>query len=283
MKGSRNFDIEKRKDYKKKFTVETHNRFDKYSERNIGGCGENFQLEGRNPVLEALNSGKTVDKIILKKGEIEGTLKVIAAKAAERGIVIQKVDKKKMSEISRSDNCQGVIALCPVKEYAEVSDIIKAAEDKGEKPFIIILDEITDPHNLGAVLRTAEASGVHGVIIPKHRAAGLTAVVSKTSAGAINYVPVAKVTNIANTIDGLKERGIWTVCADMDGQNYFDAPLDGAVAVVIGGEGKGVGRLIRQKCDFSVKIPMFGKISSLNASVAAGLIMYEVVRQRYGG
>ena len=228
-------------------------------------------------------SGRTIDKIIVKKGEVEGTLRVIVAKASERGIVIQEVDKNKMAEISKSNNCQGVIAFCPAKEYVEVSDIIKIAEDRGEKPFIIILDEITDPHNLGAVLRTADASGVHGVIIPKRRAVGLTAIVSKTSAGAVEHIPVARVTNIANTIDDLKKHGIWIACADMEGQEYFDAPLDGAVAVVIGGEGNGVGRLVRQKCDFSVKIPMLGKISSLNASVAAGLIMYEVVRQRRGG
>ncbi len=261
----------------------SRNKFSKYSERKDDDFDDNFQLEGRNPVLEAINSGRTIDKIIFKKGETEGTLKVIAAKAAERGIVIQEVDKNKMAEISRSNNCQGVIALCPAKEYAEVSDILKIAEYKGEKPFIVILDEITDPHNLGAILRTADASGVHGVIIPKRRSVGLTAVVSKTSAGAVEYMPVAKVTNIANTIDDLKKQGIWIACADMEGQEYFDAPLDDAVAIVIGSEGSGVGRLIRQKCDFSVKIPMFGKIASLNASVAAGLIMYEVVRQRRGG
>ncbi len=241
---------------------------------------DNFQLEGRNPVLEAINSGRTIDKIIVKKGEIEGTLRVIVAKAAEKGIVIQEVDKNKMAEMSRTHNCQGVIAVCPAREYVDVSDIIQAAKDKGEEPFIIILDEIADPHNLGAVLRTADASGAHGVIIPKRRAVGLTGAVGKASAGAVEYVPVARVTNIANTIDDLKKQGVWVACADMNGQEYFDAPLDGAIAVVIGNEGSGVGRLIKKKCDFSVKIPMFGKISSLNASVAAGLIMYEVVRQR---
>ncbi len=271
------------KSFAEKFDKNLHGKFNKYSEKNNYDPDENFQLEGRNPVLEAINSGRTIDKIIVKKGEIEGTLKVIVAKASERGIVIQEVDKNKMAEISKSNNCQGIIAFCPAKEYVDVRDIIKIAEDKGEKPFIIILDEITDPHNLGAVLRTADASGVHGVIIPKRRAVGLTAIVSKTSAGAVEHIPVARVTNIANTIDDLKKYGIWVACADMDGQEYFDAPLDGAVAVVIGGEGSGVGRLVRQKCDFSVKIPMLGKISSLNASVAAGLIMYEVVRQRRGG
>jgi len=262
--------------------------FNKYSHRAsqnrennfIESFDENFQLEGRNPVLEAINSGRTIDKIIVKKGEIEGTLRVIVAKAAERGIVVQEVDKNKMAEISRSNNCQGVIALCPAREYVDVSDILQTAKDKGEDPFIIILDEITDPHNLGAVLRTADASGAHGVIIPKRRAVGLTGAVGKASAGAVEYVPVAKVTNIANTIDDLKKQGIWVACADMQGEEYFDAPLDGPIAIVIGSEGSGVGRLVKKKCDFSVKIPMFGKISSLNASVAAGLIMYEVVRQR---
>lgn len=280
-------DFGKRGNYQKsstgKFDKNLHSKFNKYSEKNDYDFDENFQLEGRNPVLEAINSGRTIDKIIVKKGEVEGTLRVIVAKASERGIVIQEVDKNKMAEISKSNNCQGVIAFCPAKEYVGVLDIIKIAEDRGEKPFIIILDEITDPHNLGAVLRTADASGVHGVIIPKRRAVGLTAIVSKTSAGAVEHIPVARVTNIANTIDDLKKHGIWIACADMEGQEYFDAPLDGAVAVVIGGEGNGVGRLVRQKCDFSVKIPMLGKISSLNASVAAGLIMYEVVRQRRGG
>ncbi len=277
-----NFDKKKgfAKGERKNFERRGEGRFNKYSERDENEFKESFQLEGRNPVLEAINSGKTIDKIIVKKGEIEGTLRVIVAKAIERGIIVQEVDKNKMAEMSMSNNCQGVIALCPAHEYADVDDIINLAKEKGEEPFIIILDEITDPHNLGAILRTADASGAHGVIIPKRRAVGLTAIVSKTSAGAVEHVPVARVTNIANTVEDLKKRGIWVACADMEGQEYFDAPLNGAIAIVIGSEGNGVGRLVRQKCDFSVKIPMFGKISSLNASVAAGLIMYEVVRQR---
>ena len=266
---------------KRRFSDAKDNKFNKYAERKKeDSFEESFQLEGRNPVMEAINSGKTIDKIIVKKGEIEGTLRVIVAKAIERGIVVQEVDKNKMAELTRSNNCQGVIALCPAHEYAEVSDIIQSAKDKGEDPFIIILDEITDPHNLGAILRTADASGAHGVIIPKRRAVGLTAIVSKTSAGAVEHVPVARVTNIAKTIEDLKKEGIWVACADMEGQEYFEAPLNGPIALVIGSEGNGVGRLVSQKCDFSVKIPMFGKISSLNASVAAGLVMYEVVRQR---
>ena len=182
--------------------------------------------------------------------------------------------------MSQTKNHQGVIAIVSEHEYADVEDIINSAESKGEKPFIIILDNITDPHNLGAIIRTAEWAGAHGVIIPKRRSVGLTAVVGKTSAGAIEYMPVARVTNIARTIDDLKSRGIWVACADMGGDDYFDASLDGALALVIGSEGEGVSRLVKEKCDFTVSIPMYGKISSLNASVAAALLMYEAVRQR---
>ncbi len=241
---------------------------------------DSLRLEGRNAVMEALNHDRPIDKIFLKKGEVEGTLKVIAAKAREKGIVVQEVDKVKLEHMSSASNCQGVIALCPAYEYCEVEDIISNARNKGEDPFIIILDEITDPHNLGAVIRTADACGAHGVIIPKRRAVGVNAIVSKTSAGAAEYVPVARVTNIARTVEELQRENIWVACADMDGQPYFGAPLNGAVAVVIGNEGKGVSRLVREKCDFSVGIPMYGKISSLNASVSAALIMYEVVRRR---
>ncbi|MBO5561363.1 MAG: 23S rRNA (guanosine(2251)-2'-O)-methyltransferase RlmB [Firmicutes bacterium] len=241
---------------------------------------ENYQLEGRNPVLEALNHDRPIDKIFVKKGEIEGTLKVIVAKAREKGIPVQEVDKVKMEHLTRSNNNQGVIAVCPSHEYCEVSDILKNAADKGEKPLIIILDEITDPHNLGAVIRTAECCGAHGIIIPKRRAVGLTAIVGKTSAGAVEYMPVARVTNLARTIEDLKKENIWVACADMGGRLYYNSPLDGALAIVIGNEGEGVSRLIKEKCDFTVGIPMNGKINSLNASVSAALIMYEAVRQR---
>ncbi len=241
---------------------------------------EGLQLEGRNPVLEALNHGKPIDKLVVRKGAVEGTLKVIVAKARERGIVVQEVDKERMVLLSRSNNNQGVIAFCPAHEYCELSDIVKIARDKGEEPFIILCDEITDPHNLGAIIRTADAVGAHGVVIPKRRAVGLTAVVSKTSAGAIEFVPVARVTNMARAIDELKKENIWVACADMKGQNYFNADLKGAIALVIGSEGEGVSELVKKKCDFSVGIPMYGSIGSLNASVSAGLIMYEVVRQR---
>ena len=241
---------------------------------------EGLRLEGRNAVLEGLNNNRTIDKIFIKKGDLEGSIKVIIAKAREKGIVVQEVDKMKLDEMSQSYNHQGIVAMCPAHEYAEVSDIIKRARKKGEDPFIIILDNIKDPHNLGAIMRTAECCGAHGVIIPKRRAVGLTGIVSKTSAGAIEYVPVARVTNIVQTIEELKKEGIWIACAETHGRPYFKGNLKGAIAIVIGGEDEGVGKLISKKSDFSVKIPMYGEISSLNASVAAGLIMYEVVRQR---
>lgn len=238
------------------------------------------QLEGRNAVLEVLKSGRDIEKIIVQKGNVEGTIRSIVGIAKEKGVVVQEVVKQKLDEMSQTKNHQGVIAIVSEHEYADVEDIINSAESKGEKPFIIILDNITDPHNLGAIIRTAECAGAHGVIIPKRRSVGLTAVVGKTSAGAIEYMPVARVTNIARTIDDLKSRGIWVACADMGGDDYFDASLDGALALVIGSEGEGVSRLVKEKCDFTVSIPMYGKISSLNASVAAALLMYEAVRQR---
>ena len=241
---------------------------------------ENVQLEGRNAVLEALNHDKTIDKILVKAGEIEGTLKVIISKAREKRIIVQEVTKHRLDEVAQSHNHQGVIAVCPSHEYAEVQDILDKAKEKDEAPFIIILDSITDPHNLGAILRTADACGAHGVIIPKRRAVGLTGIVSKTSAGAIEHVLVARVVNIARTIDDLKKQNIWIASGESEGQTMYKAPLDGAIAIVIGNEGDGVGKLISEKCDYKISIPMFGEIESLNASVAAGLFMYEVVRQR---
>lgn len=238
------------------------------------------QLEGRNAVLEVLKSGRDIEKIIIQKGNVEGTIRRIAGMAKERGIVVQEAARQKLDEMSQTKNHQGVIAIVSEHEYAEVDDILRSAAEKGEKPFIIILDNIMDPHNLGAVIRTAECAGAHGVIIPKRRSVGLTAVVGKTSAGALEYMPVARVTNIARTIEELKKQGVWVACADMDGEDYYDASLDGAIALVIGSEGEGVSRLVKEKCDFTVSIPMYGKISSLNASVAGALLMYEVVRQR---
>ena len=239
-----------------------------------------MELEGRNAVLEVLKSGRDIEKIIVQKGNVEGTIRRIAGLAKEKGVVVQEVVKQKLDDMSQTKNHQGVIAIVSEHEYAEVDDIINTAAEKGEKPFIIILDNITDPHNLGAIIRTAECAGAHGVIIPKRRSVGLTAVVGKTSAGAIEYMPVARVTNISRTIEDLKKQGVWVVCADMGGDDHFDASLDGAIALVIGSEGEGVSRLVKEKCDFTVSIPMYGKISSLNASVAAALLMYEVVRQR---
>ncbi len=239
------------------------------------------QLEGRNAVLEALRSDRQIDKILFKKGEIEGTLKVILAIAKEKKIVVSETSKMKLDEISTTNNHQGVIAYVPSAKYYEVEDILDYAKSKNEPPFVIILDEITDPHNLGAIMRTAEVAGVHGIIIPKRRSVSLTSVVSKTSAGAIEYMRVAKVTNINQTIKQLKDAGLWIACADMDGTDYFKSDLKGALGVVIGNEGSGVSRLVKENCDFKIKIPMYGKISSLNASVAASLIMYEAVRQKH--
>ena len=254
------------------------NSFSKYEDNTA--YDEGLQLEGRNPVLEALNHDKPIDKIIVKKGGIEGTLKVIVAKAREKGIIVQEVDRERMAAISRSNNNQGVIAICPAYEYCDIRDILQIAKNKNEDPFIIICDEITDPHNLGAIIRTADACGAHGVIIPKRRAVGLTAVVSKTSAGAAEFVPVARITNIARAIEELKKENVWVACTDMKGKEYFNSDLKGPIAIVIGNEGSGVSELVKKKCDFTVGIPMFGNIDSLNASVSAGLVMYEVVRQR---
>lgn len=241
---------------------------------------QNVYLEGRNTVLEAINSNRTIEKIMVQKGNIEGSLKKIVAKAKDNGIIVQEVAKQKLDEISETKNYQGVIALVSAHEYSTVDDILALAAAKCEEPFIIILENITDPHNLGAVIRTANAAGAHGIIIPKRRAVGLTQTVCKTSSGAIEYTKVARVTNISNTIEELKQKNIWVACADMDGEILYKTNLKGSIAIVIGSEGDGVSRLVKQKCDFTVKIPMYGEISSLNASVAAGLLMYEIVRQR---
>jgi len=248
-------------------------------ENEIDDENKPLQLEGRNAVLEALAGNKTIDRILVKQ-DSEGMVKVIIAKAREKGIVVQEVIRQKLDDMSETGNHQGVIALCPAHEYATVEDMLAAAKAKNEEPLLIILDEISDPHNLGAIIRTADACGAHGVIIPKRRACGMTATVVRASAGAVAHMPVARVTNISNTLEDLKKQGLWTACADMDGQLLYDAPLTGALAIVIGGEGEGVGRLIREKCDFAVKIPMRGAVASLNASVAAAVVMFEIVRRR---
>ena len=225
-----------------------------------------FIIEGRNAVLEAFRAGKTIDKLFVLDGCQDGPVKSIL--------------RERLDRLANSGHHQGVVAQAAAYEYAEVEDILNAAKEKGEAPFIFILDEIEDPHNLGAIIRTANLCGAHGVIIPKRRAVGLTATVAKTSAGAVNYTPVAKVTNIAKTIEELKKEGMWFVCADMDGQTMYDLNLTGPIGLVIGNEGAGVSRLVKEKCDFTASIPMKGDIDSLNASVAAGVLAYEIVRQR---
>ena len=237
-------------------------------------------LIGRNAILEALNHEKPVDKILVKRGGVEGTLRVIAAKARERGIVLQEADKSRLDELAESGNHQGVVGICPAKEYVEIEEILAYAKDKKEDPFILILDNIMDPHNLGAILRSAEAAGIHGVILPKRRSVGLTPVVVKTSSGAIEHILVSRVTNLSDAITKLKNNGLWIACADMDGNNLYEADLSGPIALLLGSEGMGVSRLLAKNSDFTVKIPMFGHIDSLNASVAAGILMYEVVRRR---
>ena len=239
-----------------------------------------FTIEGRNAVLEAFRSGKTIDKLFVLDACQDGPVKSIIREAKKTDTIINFVDKERLDRLAGTGHHQGVVAQAAAYEYAEVEDILKAAKDKGEAPFIFILDEIEDPHNLGAIIRTANQAGAHGVIIPKRRAVGLTATVAKTSAGAINYTPVAKVTNISKTIEDLKKQGMWFVCADMDGTTMYDLNLTGPMGLVIGNEGSGVGRLVKEKCDFVASIPMKGDIDSLNASVAAGVLAYEIVRQR---
>ncbi len=237
---------------------------------------------GRNAVSEALRSERAIDTLLVVKGERNGSVGRIIAECREKKIVIKEVDKKKLDFMCGQGNHQGVAAYAAAHEYAEVEDILALAEERGEDPFIIICDGIEDPHNLGAIIRTAETSGAHGIIIPKRRNASLTWAVGKASAGAVEYMPVARVGNLATLIDELKEKGIWVYSADMDGQNWCETDYSGGVALVVGSEGNGVSRLIREKSDFVVSLPMRGKITSLNASVAAGILMYEVSRQRLG-
>lgn len=238
---------------------------------------------GRNPVLEAIKSGRSIDKILIKKGRYEGSIVPIVKKAKEAGIILQEVDRAKLDAIAEGENHQGVIAYVSAHSYVSVDDILKKAESKGEAPFVIICDKITDPHNLGAIIRTANCVGAHGVIIPKRNSAGVNSAAVKTSAGAVEYTGVARVTNIADTIDALKKRGLWIAAADMDGEAMYKTDLKGALGIVVGSEGSGVSRLVKEKCDFIISIPMFGEINSLNASVAAGVVMYEAVRQRNNG
>ncbi len=241
---------------------------------------EELTIEGRNSVLEAYRAGKTIDRLFVQEGSQDGPIKAILKEAKKGDTVVNFVKKERLDQMSGTGSHQGVIAYAAVYEYAQVEDIFNAAKQKGEAPFILLLDGIEDPHNLGAIIRTANQAGAHGIIIPKRRAVGLTAVVAKTSAGAINYTPVAKVTNLVQTMEQLKKQGMWFVCADMDGEVMYKQNLTGPIGLVIGNEGEGVSRLVKETCDFITKIPMYGNIDSLNASVAAGILAYEIVRQR---
>ncbi len=239
-----------------------------------------FTIEGRNAVLEAFRSGKPIDKLFVLDGCQDGPVVSIKREAKKNDTIVKYVTKERLDQMSETGKHQGVIAIAAAYEYATVDDILKNAEQKGEPPFVLLLDNIEDPHNLGAIIRTANLAGAHGVIIPKDRAVGLTAVVARTSAGALNYTPVAKVTNLTRTMEELKEKGMWFVCADMDGSVMYDLNLTGPIGLVIGNEGSGVGRLVKEHCDMVAAIPMKGDIDSLNASVAAGVLAYEIVRQR---
>lgn len=241
-----------------------------------------LKIEGRNPVIEAYRSGKTIDKLFVLDGCQDGPVKTITREARKQHTIISYVSKERLDQLSETHHHQGVIAIAAAYDYASVDDILAKAREKGEAPFIFLLDGIEDPHNLGAIIRTANLAGAHGVIIPKHRAVGLTATVARTSAGALNFTPVAKVTNLGTAMDELKKEGLWFVCADMKGEVMYRQNLTGPIGLVIGNEGEGVSRLVREKCDFTASIPMKGDIDSLNASVAAGVLAYEIVRQRMG-
>ncbi len=239
-----------------------------------------FTIEGRNAVIEAFRSGKEIDKLYILDGCQDGPIMTIKREARKKDTVIKYVAKERLDQLSQTGKHQGVVAVAAAYKYAEIEDLFTLAQKKGEPPFFFLLDNIEDPHNLGAIIRTANLAGAHGVIIPKNRAVGLTATVARTSAGALNYTPVAKVTNLAKTIEELKDKGLWFVCADMGGTRMYDLDLKGPIGLVIGNEGEGVGRLVKEKCDMVASIPMKGDIDSLNASVAAGVLAYEIVRQR---
>ena len=241
---------------------------------------QEMTIEGRNAVTEALRAGKPIDRLFIQDHCQDGPVLTIKRLARAKDIPVKYVEKERLDQLSETGRHQGVIAYAAAYEYAQVEDMLKAAQEKNEAPFLILLDGIEDPHNLGAIIRTANLAGAHGVIIPKDRAAGLTATVARTSAGALNYTPVARVTNLSKTMNELKKQGMWFVCADMDGEPMYRLNLTGPIGLVIGNEGEGVSRLVREKCDFVATIPMKGEIESLNASVAAGVLAYEIVRQR---
>ncbi len=278
--------VREQRDREEKEPKEYRNRENRrpggYGSREEEEPNENI-IEGRNPVLEALKSGRTVEKLFIAKGVVEGSLKMIISKAKDMGIIISEVDRKKLDEMSTTHSHQGVIALVSTFVYSTIDEILKLAEERGEAPFIILLDEIEDPHNLGSIIRSANVSGAHGVIIPKRRSALVTATVAKASAGAVEYTKVAKITNLNQAIKELKEKGLWVIGTDMDGEICYSSNLKGPIAIVIGSEGKGISRLVKENCDGVVSIPTMGDINSLNASVAAGIIMYEIIRQRGSG
>lgn len=238
------------------------------------------KIIGRKPVLEAISAGRDIDKIFVKKGKSEGSLVPLIKKARDMGIIVSETDKAKLDELSEGENHQGVVAFVSAAVYKTVDDILSFAESRGEKPLVVICDRITDPHNLGAIIRTAECAGAHGIIIPKRGSAPVNEIVAKTSAGALEYMNICRVTNLARTIDDLKSKGFWITGAHMDGESMYNVDLCGSVGLVIGSEGEGISRLVREKCDFLASIPMKGSISSLNASVAAGILLYEAFRQR---
>ena len=251
-----------------------------YQENEKDSREHTLVIEGRNAVLEALRSGKAIDKLFVLDGCQDGPVRTIIREAGKQDMILNFVGKERLNQLSVTGKHQGVIAYAAAYDYADVEDMLALAQEKGEPQFLILLDNIEDPHNLGAIIRTANLAGAHGVIIPKRRAVGLTATVARTSAGALNYTPVAKVTNLVKTIEELKKEGLWFVCADMGGTPMYQADLRGPIGLVIGNEGNGVGRLVKESCDFTVGIPMKGEIDSLNASVAAGVLAYEIVRQR---
>ena len=279
MENYKKNNFKKEKFSKDSYQKDNYNR-DDYTDDSLKSQARENYIEGRNAVLEAFRSGKTIDKLYVLDGCQDGPIKSITREARKHDSIINYVTKERLDQISDTGKHQGVIAVSAAYNYVEVEDIMQAAKEKGEDPFIIILDGIEDPHNLGAIIRTANLCGAHGIIIPKRRAVGLTPTVAKTSAGAINYTPVAKVTNITNTIKDLKDQGMWFVCADMGGTRMYDLNLKGSIGLVIGNEGEGVSKLVKENCDMIASIPMKGDIDSLNASVATGVLAYEIVRQR---
>lgn len=286
-KGNRDYKSKARKEgFNEPVAREEKVRGPKYREpRFIREVEEHFEIDpnilfGRNAVMEALKGEREIDKILIQKGEKEGSVIKIISSAKAKSIVILEVEKSKLDELTGREKHQGVVAYVAAHEYVSVDEILEEAANKGEQPFVLILDNIQDPHNLGAIIRTAHNAGVHGIIIPKRRAVGLTGTVAKSSAGALEYMKVAKVSNIVQTIRELKEKGLWIACADMDGKTLYEENLTGPIGIVVGSEGEGVSKLTKENCDYVVSVPMYGQVTSLNASVAASLMVYEVVRQR---